>query len=220
MTHSEVKIDIEWHQADAPQAQLILAHGAGAGRDSDFMQDMANRLSALGVTVGLFDFGYMQMAKTLDKRRPPERAPKLLAHYRDVLSAQLDGLPVFIGGKSMGGRMASMLACEDDIQVQGVFALGYPFHPPGKPEKLRTEHFADIPCPFVVLQGERDTFGNHAEVTALAAQAEEKSWPELIWLKDGDHSLKPRKASGLTEAQNRQLAAEAIATKIAEILHG
>ncbi|QTL33899.1 alpha/beta family hydrolase [Pseudoalteromonas viridis] len=220
MTHSEVKIDIEWHQADAPLAQLILAHGAGAGRDSDFMQDMANRLSALGVTVGLFDFGYMQMAKALDKRRPPERAPKLLAHYRDVLSAQLDGLPVFIGGKSMGGRMASMLVCEDDIQVQGVFALGYPFHPPGKPEKLRTEHFADIPCPFVVLQGERDTFGNHAEVTALASQAEEKSWPELVWLKDGDHSLKPRKASGLTEAQNRQLAAEAIATKIAEILHG
>lgn len=220
MTQSEVKIDIEWHQADAPQAQLILAHGAGAGRDSDFMQDMANRLSALGVTVGLFDFGYMQMAKALDKRRPPERAPKLLAHYRDVLSAQLDGLPVFIGGKSMGGRMASMLVCDDDIEVQGVFALGYPFHPPGKPEKLRTEHFADIPCPFVVLQGERDTFGNQAEVTALAAQAEEQSWPELVWLKDGDHSLKPRKASGLTEAQNRQLAAEAIAAKIAEILNG
>ncbi|KID58104.1 alpha/beta hydrolase [Pseudoalteromonas luteoviolacea] len=210
------KVAIEWHKAQNPVAQFVFAHGAGAGCDSDFMQDMAIKLSEQGIDVALFDFEYMATAKAQNKKRPPDRAPKLLACYEQVLSQLDDTLPIFIGGKSMGGRMASMLVCETTVRVKGVLAFGYPFHPPGKPEKLRIEHFGDIPCPFLVLQGERDTFGNKTEVSALQLDAT----PEYFWLPDGDHSLKPRKASGITEAQNRDAAAQKAVQFIRDNCHG
>lgn len=184
-------------------AQFIFAHGAGAGSDSEFMQTMAKQLSEHGINVGLFDFEYMKIAKQTNKRRPPERAPKLLTYFEHILTQADVSLPLFIGGKSMGGRMASMLACSTSHSVLGVLAFGYPFHPPGKPEKLRTEHFADIPCPFLVLQGERDTFGTRAELATMAMPKQ----PEFRWLTDGDHSLKPRKKSGVTEQDNLSYAA-------------
>lgn len=184
-------------------AQFIFAHGAGAGSDSDFMQHMAKLISEQGVDVGLFDFEYMQIAKQTNKRRPPERAQKLLIYYERVLTNAQPDLPLFIGGKSMGGRMASMLACSSEQSLSGVIAFGYPFHPPGKPEKLRTDHFADIVCPFLVLQGERDTFGTREELLTMKMPKQ----PLFTWLSDGDHSLKPRKKSGVTELQNRETAA-------------
>lgn len=203
---------INWVNADKPIAQLILAHGAGAGMDSEFMVTMANNLAKLGVTVGLFDFEYMQQAKLEGKRRPPQRAPKLLAYFESILAEVDANLPLFIGGKSMGGRMASMLACEQS--VKGVVAFGYPFHPPGKPEKLRIEHFPDLKAPLAIIQGERDTFGKKDEV---------ESYPvcdnvHTFWIPDGDHSLVPRKASGLTQLQNWQTAAEIASQFIAKQL--
>ncbi|GEK10794.1 alpha/beta family hydrolase [Pseudoalteromonas peptidolytica] len=209
-------VNIEWHYAENPVAQFIFAHGAGAGSDSDFMQEMAKLLAAAGVQVGLFDFEYMQQAKREGKKRPPERAPKLLAYFEQVLAAVEPDLPLFIGGKSMGGRMASMLACETSVNLQGVLAFGYPFHPSGKPEKLRVDHFPELNCPMQILQGERDTFGNRTEVDAMC-------FPEQItvkWLKDGDHSLKPRKVSGVSEAESRVNAAAIAASFIKEHCHG
>jgi len=196
---------IEWFKSTEQPAiaQFIFAHGAGAGSDSDFMQHMAKLISAQGVDVGLFDFEYMKIAKQTNKRRPPERAPKLITYYEQVLTNAQPDLPLFIGGKSMGGRMASMLACSTEQSLSGVIAFGYPFHPPGRPEKLRTEHFADIVCPFLVLQGERDTFGTREELLTMKMPKQ----PLFTWLSDGDHSLKPRKKSGVTEQQNRETAA-------------
>ncbi|CAM4101464.1 alpha/beta fold hydrolase [Pseudoalteromonas byunsanensis] len=189
---------IQWFKPNKPVAQFIFAHGAGAGSDSPFMQTIAQHLSELGILVGLFDFEYMQQAKAQGKRRPPDRAPKLLACFANQLEQANKQLPLFIGGKSMGGRMASMLATQGKYPIKGVIAMGYPFHPPGKPEKLRIDHFSDIPCPFLVLQGERDTFGNQIE---LAQMKLDKS-PEFIFFEDGDHSLKPRKKSGYSEAEH------------------
>ncbi|WP_404340513.1 alpha/beta family hydrolase [Pseudoalteromonas mariniglutinosa] len=203
---------IEWFKSTntSAQAQFIFAHGAGAGSDSDFMQQIAQLISEQGIDVGLFDFQYMQIAKQSNKRRPPDRAPKLLSYYEQILSEKNPELPLFIGGKSMGGRMASMLACDTAHAVKGVLAFGYPFHPPAQPEKLRTQHFADIPCPFLVLQGERDSFGSRAELATLTMPKQ----PEYVWLTDGDHSLKPRKKSAVTEQQNRQFAASSAANFI------
>ncbi|KPH60175.1 alpha/beta hydrolase [Pseudoalteromonas porphyrae] len=197
---------IQWFKStqQPAQAQFIFAHGAGAGSDSEFMQHMAVLLGKKGIDVGLFDFEYMQIAKQTNKRRPPDRAPKLLDYYAHILTLAQPNLPLFIGGKSMGGRMASMLACQSKEPILGVVAFGYPFHPPGKPEKLRIDHFGDIACPFIVLQGERDTFGTREELATL----ELAKRPEFVWLNDGDHSLKPRKRSGFTVEQNLSEAAE------------
>jgi predicted alpha/beta-hydrolase family hydrolase len=207
---------IEWFKSQSQPAiaQFIFAHGAGAGSDSEFMQHVAALISDQGVDVGLFDFEYMQIAKQTNKRRPPERAPKLLAYYEQVLTHAQSKLPLFIGGKSMGGRMASMLVCTTNQPVKGVIAFGYPFHPPGKPDKLRTEHFADVNCPFLVLQGERDTFGTREELKTLSMPKQ----PNFVWLTDGDHSLKPRKKSGITELENRQIAASSTVQFIKKIL--
>ncbi|MBQ4847565.1 alpha/beta family hydrolase [Pseudoalteromonas sp. MMG005] len=207
---------IEWFKSQQPAiAQLIFAHGAGAGSDSEFMQTMAKHLCAHHIQVGLFNFEYMQLAKQLEKRRPPDRAPKLLAYYEKVLTHITPGIPLFLGGKSMGGRMASMLAVQTAQPVRGVIAMGYPFHPPGKPEKLRTEHFTQIECPFLILQGERDTFGMYEEVQAMGLVEP----IQLCWFADGDHSLKPRKKSGFSEESHLLKAAKETADFIKGVIH-
>lgn len=207
---------IQWVKATNPKAQFIFAHGAGAGSDSEFMQDMASKLASKGIQVGLFDFEYMQIAKTTNKRRPPDRAPKLLAYFDKVLKSLDFELPLFIGGKSMGGRMASLLVTEQLRCVKGVIVIGYPFHPPGKPEKLRTEHFADMPCPFLILQGERDTFGNQEEILQMDFVIP----PVFKFFQDGDHSLKPRKKSGYSENEHRLNAVNATVDFIELHRHG
>ena len=169
---------------------LLLAHGAGAPMDSPFMQSIAEGLAAKGRAVARFEFPYMAKRREDGRKRPPDPAPRLLEGFR-AAAAQFSG-PVVVGGKSMGGRIASMIA--DEIGAAGLVCLGYPFHPPGKPEKLRTEHLADLKTPALILQGERDPFGTDEEVPAYALS----SAIRVSWITDGNHDLKPRKASGWT----------------------
>jgi predicted alpha/beta-hydrolase family hydrolase len=200
--------DIETHKATAPIARLVLAHGAGAGKEHDFMQTMVTLLNAQHIDVVLFNFPYMQTIKETGKRRPPDKADKLLAHFEGVIDnvvSESDALPTFVGGKSMGGRMASMLV-DTNERVSGCVALGYPFHPPGKPEKTRTAHLESMEKPMLIIQGERDTFGTQTEVLEYSLA----NTIQCEFLADGDHSLKPRKASGLTHQQHLESAAKLI----------
>jgi predicted alpha/beta-hydrolase family hydrolase len=182
--------------AQNPIANFVFAHGAGAGQNSEFMELMALGLAKQNINVIRFNFAYMQLAEELGKRRPPDRADKLIVHFNAVVSAIDKSLPVFIGGKSMGGRMASMLL--EKSNALGCICMGYPFHPPGKPEKLRTEHLLAINKPVLILQGERDTFGTREEVGTFNLSER----VEVSYLADGDHSFKPRKASGATLEAN------------------
>lgn len=191
---------------DGPQdadVTLVLAHGAGAPMDSPFMAAMAERISARGHRVARFEFDYMAERRRTGRRRPPERQPALLEQWRRVIEALGGPSAVTVGGKSMGGRMASLIAAE--LPVRGCLCLGYPFHPPGKPDRLRTDHFASLLCPTLIVQGSRDPFGTRDEVSALAL-------PDPVavtWIEDGDHDLKPRKSSGLTTDAAWTEAAEA-----------
>lgn len=199
---------------------LLLAHGAGAGMDSPFMDDVAELLAERGVRVLRFEFPYMQQRRIAGSKRPPDRMPLLLEAYKKAI-ASVKG-PLFIGGKSMGGRVATMLAADldSDLQdkVQGVVAFGYPFHPAGKEEKLRIEHLPQIKLPTCIMQGERDKLGNRVLVEHLSALHQ---WPESIsihWLEDGDHDLKPRKASGYTHEHHIQQAAKLAAQFISQVV--
>jgi len=186
---------------------LVLAHGAGAGMDSEWMQRVTDLLVARGVGVVRFEFPYMQQRRAEGTRRPPDRQPRLLEHWQQVV-ASLD-TPVeqlVIGGKSMGGRMASMLA--DDLGVAGLVCLGYPFHPQGKPEKLRTEHLLALNTQSLFVQGSRDALGNHQEVAGYGLSRA----IELLWLADGDHDMKPRVKSGFTQTEHLNLLADRVAS--------
>jgi predicted alpha/beta-hydrolase family hydrolase len=185
-----------------PIAHIVLAHGAGAPMDTPFMNAMAEGLAGRGMLVSRFEFPYMARRRVDGKRGGPGSPKVLLQTWRDVIAESAANLPLFIGGKSMGGRIASMVAGEPG--VEGVICLGYPFHPPGKPEKLRTEHLEQIPVPTLILQGERDPFGKPDEVSEYRLS----SLIEVVWIPDGDHSLKPRKKSGQTEEGNLSLAVE------------
>ncbi len=187
-------------------AEFIFAHGAGAGMDSEFMQTMTKQLHDRGVAVRLFDFPYMQKAKELGKRRPPDKMDKLQQTFLDQIEQRDSSLPLFIGGKSMGGRVASMIL--EQSEAKGCLCLGYPFHPPGKPEKLRTEHLETMSKPLLVVQGERDTFGKRIEVESYPLSTE----VELHYLTDGDHSFKPPKRSEATHEGNLSQAVEAMIT--------
>lgn len=188
------------NNAKDPVATFVFAHGAGAGKNSEFMAFVARELAKHNINVLRFNFAYMQLVEDTGKRRPPDRADKLLVHFKEVLSDVDSSLPIFIGGKSMGGRMASMLL--DESIALGCICMGYPFHPPGKPEKLRTEHLLAINKPVLILQGERDTFGTRQDIATYDLSAQVK----LSYLSDGDHGFKPRKASGITLDDNLNLA--------------
>ncbi len=192
---------------------LILAHGAGQGMDSPFMAAFAEGLAARGERIGglrviRFEFPYMREAKRQGASRPPDREPVLLECWRRVISqVEAGGCPrrlLVIGGKSLGGRMASMIV--DEQGVAGLVCLGYPFHPPGKPERLRTAHLQALRTPTLICQGARDPFGQPAEVAGYALSPAIR----FCWLADGGHSFEPSKASGRTETENRQAAMEAI----------
>lgn len=206
-TAEQPGFDIELHEADKPIACLILGHGAGAGKEHEFMQAMASELVAKGISTVLFNFPYMQTIKATSKRRPPDKADKLMSHFTAVIETcskdnkALHNLPVFIGGKSMGGRMATMVY-EAVSNVKGAIALGYPFHPPSKPEKTRTEHLQTASKPLLIIQGERDTFGTKSEVESYKKNGVLSSMIECSYLEDGDHSFKPRKASGKTQEEH------------------
>ncbi|MDD1783783.1 dienelactone hydrolase family protein [Enterovibrio sp. ZSDZ35] len=195
---------------DHAEHTFIFAHGAGAGMEHDFMEDVAKRIAANGVRVVRFNFPYMVKRTEDGKKRPPDRAPKLLEAFEAVIENYASKNTV-IGGKSMGGRMASHLSASPAIK--GIACLGFPFHPPGKPEKDKGEHLASLTIPTLILQGERDTFGNRSELETYPLSDS----VTLTFIPDGDHSFKPRKASGHTESENRQLAAENIVAFIQKV---
>ena len=192
-------IDFLFNGPDSARHTIVLAHGAGAPMDSDFMDAVASGLADGGLRVARFEFPYMVKRRGDGKRRPPDRAPVLIETYLKV-AAELGADNLIIGGKSMGGRIASMVA--DEAGVAGVACLGYPFHPPGKPEKLRTEHLERLKTPALILQGERDPFGKREEVEGYNLSSSIR----VEYLPDGDHDLNPRKASGLSRKDNWQTA--------------
>lgn len=186
---------------------LILAHGAGADSQSDFMQQLAGLVAEQGLYVVRFDFPYMQKRQQDGKKRPPDRAPTLLAAFHRVV-ADFDR-PCVIAGKSMGGRMATLLASSENCPetVKACAALGYPFHPLGKPEKLRTEHLQVLLRPTLILQGSRDKMGSIEEVAEYSLNP----GIDIQWLMDGDHDLKPPKLSGFDHSHHIHSAAVALA---------
>lgn len=186
---------------------LILAHGAGAPMDSPFMEAITGRLVAHGVEVFRFEFSYMAERRIDGRRRPPQPASRLLAEWRlvyDLVRQQTAGR-LAIGGKSMGGRMASLLA--DELGPDALVCLGYPFYAAGKPEKPRVAHLAELRTPTLIIQGERDALGNRSAVEAYSLSAAIK----LHWLAAADHDLKPLKRSGVSYEQHLDNAAGTIA---------
>jgi predicted alpha/beta-hydrolase family hydrolase len=177
--------------ADAAMT-IALAHGTGAGMDSPFMESFAKGLGERGYRVARFEFPYMSSIRTTSKRRPPDREPVLRATWLKVIET-LGAKRLVIGGKSMGGRIASLIA--DDAGVAGLVCLGYPFHPVGKPERPRVKHLQMIKTRTIILQGERDPFGSREEVVQYKLSPAIR----VRCIKDGDHSFKPRKAAGRTE---------------------
>jgi len=176
------------YPAHDPRTLLVLAHGAGAGQQHPFMVSMARLLSAKGISIVTFDFPYMR-----ERRKVPDKAPVLEAAFREVIVAAREWaprLPLFIGGKSMGGRMATHLAAQQLDALKGVVVFGYPLHPPGKPNQPRTAHLPSIAAPMLIVQGERDTFGTPDElrpvIKTMTAQV------TLHVVAKGDHSLSVR----------------------------
>ncbi len=190
-------------------ASFLLAHGAGAPMDSGFMNTIAGLLSDRHIRVVRFEFPYMAERRTGGSRKPPPRAEKLLGCFSDAIEGLDCSGTLLIGGKSMGGRIASMVADEHNGKqtVAGVVCLGYPFHPPGKPEKLRTAHLETMVTPALICQGERDPFGTREEVAGYALSGS----IDIHWSPDGDHDQKPRKASGRTAEDNLRDVADRIA---------
>jgi predicted alpha/beta-hydrolase family hydrolase len=176
-----------------PQARhtLVLAHGAGAGQGHPWMRARAGDLADRGVRVVTFDFPYITSG-----RKAPDRTPVLLATWRAVVAhaaATWPQEPLAIGGKSMGGRMATMLVAEDDVPaaVRGCVAMGYPLHPPGKPDQLRVAHLAAIRVPLLVIQGDRDPFGGPDDIRREFAAA--GAHPEVVEVPQGGHGFEVRK---------------------------
>jgi uncharacterized protein len=168
---------------------LLLAHGAGAGQRHPFMVAFARGLSERGIDVMTFNFLY-----TDQKRRVPDRMPQLVACYRAVIAAARDQIQsayerLFIGGKSMGGRAATHVAAEDpDLIISGIVLLGYPLHPPGRPDQTRDAHLPNVRRPMLFVQGSRDTFGTPSELKPILGSL--SPMPTLHTVHGGDHSFK------------------------------
>ena len=188
---------------------FLFAHGAGAAMDSTFMQRVAEGVAASGIRVIRFEFPYMQRRRETGKRGAPDPPRVLMQSYRDAIDQAGGGSKLVIGGKSLGGRIASMVA--DEAKVLGIVCLGYPFHPPGQPEKTRTKHLENLRTPALILQGARDSFGLPEEISAYKLSTAIR----IEWIEDGDHSFKPRARSGRTEADNVGAAIALVAEFIA-----
>jgi uncharacterized protein len=156
-----------------------------------------------------FEFDYMAARREGGSRKPPPRAERLVDEYRAAVASVSKGAPLLIGGKSMGGRVASMVAGDlfTEGRIAGLVCLGYPFHPPNKPDQLRTVHLESLTCPSLIIQGERDPFGPRAEVEAMPLSPAIR----FHWAADGDHDRGPRGGSGFTRKDNLAAAADAIA---------
>ncbi|HEV7277367.1 MAG TPA: alpha/beta family hydrolase [Devosiaceae bacterium] len=191
---------------------VLLAHGAGAPMDSASMTATAKALATSGMRVARFEFGYMASRRTAGGRKPPPRAetvmPEFVAAVEDL--GPTSG-PLVIGGKSMGGRVASMVAdrLHEAGRIAGLLCLGYPFHPPEKPEQLRTAHLAGLATPALICHGTRDPFGSPDEIAGYVLSGS----IELFFVEDGDHDLRPRKS---VTGQSTAAALEVVAEKVRE----
>ncbi|HXW04169.1 MAG TPA: alpha/beta family hydrolase [Vicinamibacterales bacterium] len=177
--------DFTLYATDTAAAALVIAHGAGAGQKSPWMVRAARGLQARGVSAATFDFPYMAA-----RRKVPDRAPVLEAAWRDAIDAAraaFGTLPLFIGGKSMGGRMASHVAAQPASGIAGVVLFGYPLHPPGRPDQRRDAHLPAITVPVLFVQGTRDAFGTADDVRALLPRMPTATLHEVP---GGDHSFK------------------------------
>ena len=187
---------------------FVFAHGAGVGMAAPFMETVAQHIAAAGIRVVRFHFPYMEDMVRTGQRRPPNGGRILRQSFAEVIRHCIDRehCPpdrLIIGGKSMGGRVASMIA--DEHKVAGVVCLGYPFHPPRQPLKLRTEHLRTLRTPALICQGERDAFGTRAEVGSYPLSRSIR----LHWLTDGNHDFQPRRSSGIAPDANLISAADA-----------
>ena len=183
------------YPAETPAAALVLAHGAGAGQTSAWIVKAAQALAARGISCATFDFPYITAG-----RKVPDRAPLLESHWRSVLEearAEFANLPLFIGGKSMGGRIASHIAAQGVEGVAGLVFFGYPLHPPGRPDQRRDAHLPSITQRMLFVQGSADTFGNEEEMRALVSALPSAT---LQTVPGGDHSLKVRGGAKAVEA--------------------
>ena len=196
---------------DGPgRSTVLLAHGAGSTMDTPYMTQIAEGLAARGFRVARFEFAYMAARRQGGPKRPPPRVDLLEEEYRDAIAALPCDGALIIGGKSMGGRVASLIA--DDLharrRITGLVCLGYPFHATGKPDVLRTSHLAALRTPTLICQGSRDPFGTQAEVAGYTLSPQ----ISLAWFEDGDHGLKPRrKVTGRTQQDLLAEACDAIA---------
>lgn len=219
MPHPEFVIDAP--PALPPVARLLLAHGAGAPMTSPFMGTIAQLLASRGLEILRFEFSYMAARRDGGKRRPPPKAETLADEYRATVAAATErqaarpSTPLLIGGKSMGGRVASLVAdaLHDKGRIAGLVCLGYPFHPTAKPEQLRTAHLQTLTTPALIVQGERDPFGSRDEVASYGLSPR----IALHWAADGDHDLGPRGGKGFTRRGNLEAAADAIAAFAASL---
>jgi predicted alpha/beta-hydrolase family hydrolase len=184
------------YPSDNPKLGLVLAHGAGAGQTHPFMVRAAKGLAARGISTATFDFPYI-----VERKKVPDRPPVLERAWFEAVEAArttFAGVPLFIGGKSMGGRIASHIAAQGCPGIAGLIFLGYPLHPPGKPEQRRDAHLPSIAEPMLFVQGSRDPFGTAAEIAALIPSLKKGTLHEVA---GGDHSFKVpgRKGDGLDE---------------------
>lgn len=179
-------MQLEIFRAGTPVAGLVLAHGAGAGQKSRFMVQAARGLAARGISAATFDFPYMASG-----RKVPDRADVLERAWRDAVSTARDAfpdLPLFIGGKSMGGRIASRIAAQGCDGIAGLVFLGYPLHPPGRPDQRRDTHLPAVSEPMLFVQGTRDAFGTAEDIRALFPRLQAAT--TLHEVSGGDHSFK------------------------------
>jgi len=196
---------------------IVLAHGAGGAMDTKWMETVSTALSEKGLRVVRFEFDYMSARRSSGKRSPPPRADLLKQEFETVIEELGSEGTIVIAGKSMGGRVASMIA--DDLheagKISGLLCLGYPFHPIGRPDSLRTAHLEKMKTPSLICQGTRDPFGSREEVSSYKIS----DMIEILWLEDGDHDFRPRKGvSGITAAEHIATVADQV-TRWATGLH-
>jgi len=178
-------MELKVYRSSSASAALVVGHGAGAGQNSPFMVRTAEGLAARGIATATFDFPYMTA-----RRSVPDRPPVLEQAWRDAIQqarSELGGVPLFIGGKSMGGRISSQVAAQGEEGLAGLVFLGYPLHPPGKPEQRRDAHLPAIAAPMLFVQGTRDAFGTADEIRALLPKLQRATLHEVA---GGDHSFK------------------------------
>lgn len=208
---SQSSAELLWNRPASPRAALLMAHGAGAAMTSPFMDAMAERLAARAIAVARFEFAYMAARRHAGPKKPPPRADRLVGEYLgkiEAAAAESGDLPLLIGGKSLGGRVAAMAAADPQVaeRAAAVVCLGYPFHAPGNATDLRLDPLREARLPVLVCQGDRDPFGSAREIPGWELPA----GISLTYLEDGDHDFKPRGRAPATWKGNLDAAADTV----------